>query len=472
MEDLLLGRLNVLLAGTPRALFDQNYWNNVYFEGIQPFIRTPRDVVRIVNTLAVTYLAVNGEVNPVDFVAIEVLRVFCPAIYDIIRRNPSDFARPAEMMGVTITRDLKLWYDTLLDLAPGDKKSTINRLLGRLFPRVGTVWGGSIYGADWDGEWRKQLFVRSPDIFPTYFRLSVPEDNLSHTEMQALLMLAGDAAAFGSKLVELSSKRHPNGTNRIRALLDRLQDYTQRDIPLENIPSVVQALFAVGDILLSSAEQKLGMFDLGNDVRLGRIIYQLLQRLDEPTRFTVLKDAMSKGRAVDTIVMEVEVLGQQHGKYGASADKLESDRLVNSEQLSELEGLALQKIRYAANHKTLLFAPQLPGLLHRYRDWASEGEVKQWVQKVIEDDEKLVIFLEQFLQTSYRQAFSDVAAQSQYRLDPQWLEPFTEPSHIITHLESFNNVDKLTEKQRIAIEQLSHEYELRQQGKDPNNVLI
>ena len=291
--------------------------------------------------------------------------------------------------------------------------------------------------------------------------------------MQALLMLAGDAAAFGSKLVELSSKRHPNGTNRIRALLDRLQDYTQRDIPLENIPSVVQALFAVGDILLSSAEQKLGMFDLGNDVRLGRIIYQLLQRLDEPTRFTVLKDAMSKGRAVDTIVMEVEVLGQQHGKYGASADKLESDRLVNSEQLSELEGLALQKIRYAANHKTLLsFAPQLPGLLHRYRDWASEGEVKQWVQKVIEDDEKLVIFLEQFLQTSYRQAFSDVAAQSQYRLDPQWLEPFTEPSHIITHLESFNNVDKLTEKQRIAIEQLSHEYELRQQGKDPNNVLI
>ena len=203
LEDLLLGRLNALLAGTPKTLFDQNYWKNVYNEGIRPFINTPRDVIRLTNVLAVTYQAVRGEVNPVDFMAMEVLRAFYPTVYDIIRKHPLDFARSAERpVDTSTSHDLKPRYNSILDLVPPEEKSTIKRLLGRLFPRVATVWGGSTYGAEWDTEWRKRLFVRSADIFPAYFRLSILGDGIPHAEMQALLALAHDAKAFGAKLVE------------------------------------------------------------------------------------------------------------------------------------------------------------------------------------------------------------------------------------------------------------------------------
>lgn len=91
LRAMLFERLNIILEGTPESLFDPVDWGNVYLDGIDPFIRTPRDVIRLTNTLAVTYPPLRGEVNAVDFVGIETLRVFAPEVYDVIRRNTIAF---------------------------------------------------------------------------------------------------------------------------------------------------------------------------------------------------------------------------------------------------------------------------------------------------------------------------------------------------------------------------------------------
>lgn len=72
--------------------FDSTYWGNVYFDALDHFIDKPRDIVRIVNALSVTYPAVAGEVNPVDYVALEFLRLFEPLAYQVIRDNREMFA--------------------------------------------------------------------------------------------------------------------------------------------------------------------------------------------------------------------------------------------------------------------------------------------------------------------------------------------------------------------------------------------
>ena len=44
------------------------------------------------NVLRLTYPPVCRELNPVDFIAVEAVRVFLPDLYDTIRRNPHMFA--------------------------------------------------------------------------------------------------------------------------------------------------------------------------------------------------------------------------------------------------------------------------------------------------------------------------------------------------------------------------------------------
>jgi len=87
LRRMLFENLNKIFGDLPPGLFDQNHWNNVYFDGIDHFINTPRDIVRLTNTLSVTYPAVKGEVNPIDFIGVESLRVFSSIAYDVMRRD-------------------------------------------------------------------------------------------------------------------------------------------------------------------------------------------------------------------------------------------------------------------------------------------------------------------------------------------------------------------------------------------------
>ncbi|MBC1259379.1 KAP P-loop domain protein, partial (plasmid) [Trichormus variabilis V5] len=91
------------------------------------------------------------------------------------------------------------------------------------------------------------LHICSADVFPVYFRLAIPEGNISISEMQAILALANNCQAFGAKLVELSAQMRPDGISRINVFLDRLRDYVDKDIPLNDVEPILQAFFEVGD---------------------------------------------------------------------------------------------------------------------------------------------------------------------------------------------------------------------------------
>jgi len=473
LQRLLSEKLAMILADTPDELFDQTYWGNVYFDGIDHFIATPRDVVRLTNTLSVTYPGVKREVNPVDFIAIETLRVFCPVAYDIIRKNPGAFvghADTSDFSGAT-GENLRSFHESWINQIPKEDKEPVKLMLKRLFPKLEAVWDNRFYRGT---SWRKQLRICSPDKFPIYFRLAVPEGSVSNIEMKALLALTSNAKAFGAKLAELAGQKCPDGTTKVRKFLEHLEDYTEKEIPSKHIPSIVQALFNVGDQLLRPVDEQHGLFDFGNDVRVGRIIYQLLRRLDEPTRFELLKEAISKGKAITTIITVITTLGQQHGKYGARQPRPEEDRLISAPHLQELEKLALEKVRNAAEQGSLMQAPKLPRILYRWRDWAGEKECRQWVQKLVNNnDEGLVEFLEKFLQKAFSQSLSDRVGRTHYKLDPRELEPFLEPSRIIGRVRALvaNEDSKLTDNQRIALEQFIRTYEMRQQGKDLNDSL-
>ncbi len=273
-----------------------------------------------------------------------------------------------------------------------------------------------------------------------------------------MLALASDSGGFAAKLVELANQIRPNDTTRVREFLERLRDYADEEIPVDYIPSILQALFEVGDQLWRLEDELSAFLDPGNQIRIEMLIGQLLVRLQAPLRFEELSKAISNGKAIATIVLEVISLGQQHGKYGYNRPKPEDERLINTQQLQELEELALEKVREAAQQDCLLQAPKLRTFIHFWQHLSGEDEVRQWVQRIIKEDRKLAELIENF--HKYAEHF---------KLDPQWFVPYLEPDKIIDRVRSLVDNSKLTENQKIAIRQFIEGYEIRQQGKDPNS---
>lgn len=470
LRKLLFEKLNGILGDAPKPLLNQNRWGNVYLQGIDYFITNPRDITRLTNILTVTYPAVKGEVNPVDFIAIESLRVFRPMIYDIIRTNPKFFAGNLDAEGSLIpTLDaIKDFHYSWLAQFEDEDKEPIKRLLLHLFPKLEGVWYNTYPPAQDESIWGKQLRICSLDIFPNYFRLVLTQDEFSDAEIKAIFALAKDAKAFGENLVELAHQKRSDGTTQVRAFLERLEDYPEKEIPANCIPSIVKALFEVGDQLVPAEDEPQGIFDFGNDIRIERLISQLLHRIDEQARFETLKEAISNGNALSIIVREVAALGQEQGKYGADESIPAEESLQSVEHLKELEGIALKRLRDAAQQNSLLQSPKLSENLHYWQSWAGEEEVKQWVEKIIEDDEGLVNFLENLLPKDFSEDGSNETKKAGYKLDLNWLEPYLEPSAIVERMSSLGETSELTEDRKNAIAQFIREYEMQQQGEGPD----
>ncbi len=472
LRTLLTEKLDAMLAGTPEELFDQAYWGNIYLEGIDHFIGTPRDVVRLTNTLFITYPSLRKEVNAVDFIAIETLRVFASSVYETIRRNSDSFTGQISDTGLEGKREdvLKAFHDSWLDQEDDRDKGSIKRLVSRLFPMVHSVWGGPQYGSDYLSEWQKNRCICSPDVFPIYFKYAIPLGDISNSEMKAILEILGNAQAFGVKLEELASQRRPDGTTRFKTFIQRIGDYTKSDIRLGSINPMIDVFFDIGDNLLKPEDEQRGPADIGTNLETYWILVQLLERLDQKARDNVLLSAISKGKAVSLIVYFITLLGQAHGKYG-SKGLSEEERFIGTEELEQLEKIALEKIRASAHRDDLLQRPLLGSILHRWKDWGDKIEVKSWVEQTVVEDERLIQFVMAFMGKTYIQPFSNVIGTIQNRLDPKWLEPFIDPSSIIDRIRLLEVNEKTTDEQRIALDQFITEYCIREKGGDPGREL-
>lgn len=472
IRTLFVEQVDKILTGVDPKSFNQTYWGNIFLDGIDNFLETPRDVVRFTNALAVTFRAVIGEVNPVDFIAIESLRMFCPEVYDTIRNNremftghaPDNARRPGR---ADLTQFHNNWLDRIREISPLLEEPT-KAMVQRLFPKLQAVWGNTQFGLEWEAEWRRQVRVCSDSIFPVYFSLAIPTGEISNSEMQAILTSAGSAELFRAEILKLADQIRPDGKTKAGAFLVRLQDYTATEIGLDQVEPIVSALLDIGDNLIRPDEVGSGLFDLGVDVQSGRVIWQLLKRLEAPRRYEILKQAFERGRGLYVIQKSLIVLGQQQGLYGEQASP-EQEWFVTREQLLEFDRILVTKTRRASQDGSLLCTPRLLLVLNFWSEKEGRDEPRAWVAETVRDERKLAEFLERCLQSSTSFSLGDAVGQKRDRLDPRWLEVYLDADQIVSRVRNLSENMSLSDRQRRAANQFLKEYDFRKRGGNPDD---
>lgn len=439
VEALLFSQLDSLIVDIPEGKWDQKYWGNVYHSGLRYFFENIRDVTRYINSLRFSFSMVKNEVNPIDFLAITAIQVFEPSVYTGIRDNKDIFSgilgggyrddRDAE------SKQARARCDEILDRTSVLSKEQLKEFLERVFPKLESIYGNMGYSHDSVATWRRSGRVCSPDVFDTFFRLSIPKGELSQSEIETIIGLANDESAFTESLLKLKED------GRIVRFLERLEDYTRETIPLERIPVIVNVLMNIGD---QFPEGKQGMFETDTPMRILRIFYQLSQRHeDQAQRFALFRDAIVDATdSIYTIVHEVGVQGQQHGKWYSRKEQPdpEEKRTVNSAQLVELEGLACDKIRGWATSGRLIGNPHLISILYSWQRWCPDGmaSVSKFVRDSVATTDGLIQLIQAFVGKSYSHGFGDYVGQVNWRIN-------------LKSVADFIPVDELTPKVRTIM---------------------
>jgi len=458
----LFKRLNTILGDVPEGAFDQSYWTNVYYDGIDPLIKVPRDIVRLTNTLTITYPSVHGEVNPVDFIALESIRVFLPSLYDTIRSNPDRFAGHSQFDQYENEKNAsQAFYERWGNEVPQAIRESTKALIERIFPKVGQTG----YGAEWLAEWWRELRACHPDVFPVYFRLAVPPGGVGRSEMTHLLSLAGSSADFGNALVQAKHEKRPDGLSKARALLERLMDHVKSDITTGQISSVVHALLDIGDQLIDPSDE-LGMYDFGNVSRVTRPVYHLLKRVTPDQRADLLESSIRSGRALAVQARLLRALDSEITK----AEDTGADTVLAADEVNSLQVAWLDRVGVLSTTNDFLEHPELAGLLADWCRLGGESEVRAWCESATKSDDGLLHFLQGFLRHTWSKTVGDRAVRIKPRLNPKWLEGYIDVEGCAERLLELQRRGAVSQSAHEAVSQYLKEFEMLAAGKNPDDA--
>lgn len=386
--------------------WDDYRWHQVFWDGFEPFLRTPREVNRLINSLACAYPVIAPEVDPVDFIGVHALKMMAPDMHRFVMENKifliegKLFSSSDPLSSHSALQDEKRKFaeQSLTRFVQENQRKMANALMGNMFPRWNELFGGMRYSGDHFSMWRRQRRICVAECFDKYFALIVPPGAISTPEMEDILMAAGDDKKFGSTLLRLKEERGLDGKTKLRQFLGRMLDYAESSIPDNHIKAILSVLFDKGDNFIIEGEAE-GIFEFDNKTLMGQLLFRFLERIeDKKERFNILRNAMSEGAAIFFIVSEVMVLGQQHGKYlPDNYQKSANDPLITLPDQEKLEDIALRKIRKAISNGTLSAAPKLAAILYRLIDWGNKDEALHYVSNLIKNDKGLCDFLVGFL---------------------------------------------------------------------------
>lgn len=451
VEHLLFSQLDELIKDIPENKWDQTYWGNTYHSGLKYFFRNIRDVTRYINSLRFSFEMIKDDVNPIDFFAITAIQVFAPEVYYGIRDNKDIFSGVSDSAyrrNDSAREQAIKRCDEIIGRVNEPSQEILKDFLKRLFPKLESIYGDTHYGNDWWGNWRRDCRICSPDIFDIYFRLSLLKGEITQSEIETILSLGNDPDAFAEALLKL------NEDGKIIRFLERLEDYTRSDIPEENIEPIITVLMDIGDFF---PEGDSGVFGTNTPIKLLRLFYQLGHRFDShEIRFGIFKRAMEKAtRSLYTIVDEVGVQGQQHGKYGAESPEPEKKQTVNSEQLEELEKIACEKIENLAENGRLAKQEHLLPILFMWKEWGQRDKINNFVDNMIKNDDGLIDFIASFLNESVSYGiYTDHVAETHWHINIESIEKFVEIGEIeprIRKIYSSSDFEQLDDQKKLAI---------------------
>jgi predicted KAP-like P-loop ATPase len=465
LRQKLFQELYKILESYPLKNFDHTYWGNVYFEGLDHYIKKPRDIVRVTNSLSVLYPAVVGEINAVDFIALEFLRVFEPEVYGLIWMNKEMFAglRTTNYQhGLEVE---KVFHKAWLDKVTENRQSHVKDLVQRLFPRLESIWGNTSYDDGFRLRWRKEMRVCAPELFDIYFQFGVTPESIRRTELETLIGLAAVQPILAAEILKQASLiKRPEGTSKAREYLERIQDLND-EISLEAATGLINALFDEGDELLSPEDEQGGLLSIPNRIRLGWTINHLLARIAEDNRPDLIIDVVTKGRAIGLITNVVRTIDEYLAKQNETKDNPLAKFDINlTERLHSIVVDRLNKL----DDQQLLAIPDLDCVLYSWRQWQTEESVEAKLKSIIESDVFLPSFLEKYLHFGVHQYASDSVGRRIPSLNPNQLKTLTDIFALENRVQEMLLRTDLTENQRIAGEQYVKSMQRIHEGKDPD----
>jgi len=431
--------------------FDQTRWTNMFVPGLRGYFDNLRSVHRFLSTFEfhLGFLGRTGtlEVDSVDFIALETLRLFEPEVYSALQGSKDLFTK-GDTFGPDDSASRKEAVLRIVNCADESHRPRIGEILRRLFPTIEWVFGGARYDGASE-QWERDLRVSAGEFFDRYFRLDISPRDLSQADLLPLLSTAASRAELSDHLRSLDKR------GLLPLALDRLEAHKEKR-GHENAAAFVTAIFDIGELL---PEQGLA-FSIDPTTHASRIVLWFLKsESDGGARKKALEQAIKETTG---LVLPARQIALEEPHEGRQENPIEM--LFQVEDLPHFRALCLEKIEAAARNGKLLENPHLLYILFRWKFWGGLQAAREWAAATAAEPTRAITLLQRFVQVAATRGMEDYAVRTHPYIDLSQLETFVDLDPLKEALASVD-LEALPEEGSRALRCFARALQHRAEGK-------
>lgn len=397
LNDMMLGYLNDIASGLTD--FDIVEFRRLFSWVVVPELKTPRDVIRLANTLLIVVKPIKNDVFFPDVMSLETLRIFRPGVYMSIRANKSRIlnASRVDRRGNRKEHLKDIFRELLASEAEDSHKRRLEGVLIRLFPQL---QGDSTSISHSETQlWKRQRRVCSREHFDTYFRFTVSPRTIPKEELDYLLNSERTIDEIQQRFVEATETSQAKEPPKAPYLLDELTAHGAT-ISVTQAELILSALFPIADKIID-LDKNWRFVLTDNKSRIYSLLRSFLcnNRTTIEKRSAILTRCMRNASLIWLLDFTRSAWEDYHPRDPDKKPSPENKSLLTMEHAEMQRGLARHQIENAATNDTLIDMASLAHVLFEWNDLKTDGsdEVNRFVANAIADDKKIIKLADAFL---------------------------------------------------------------------------
>ncbi len=456
-------------CNSPESAEEMRRFLNLFHDVVSPYIQSPRDIMRLSNSISVSWPPIAEEVNLADFVALETLRLNESKLYNTIRSNKERLCGTYEgSYGSPDTRQDDL--QEFVDHAPDVRRDRARITMQRLFPRFENV----SYSADTTARWDACRRVCSAKHFDTFFRMSIGDKTISIHEVNEFIGRCGDEEFVTKALREASRSIRRDEKSKIPLLFEELSAHASR-IEASKFRPLLTAIFKIADEIDRQEDQDRGGISINNHLRIHWLIRDLtISRSTVDERSGIFVDACRVAAVGWAVDFASSAVAQHEPRRSDEPAVPPEDCLVRADCLGELRAIAVRSIEEAVETEALINHQHLLSILFRWEELSDDegAAVRDWTSGQLASDTSVALLARAFTGDTWRSSMGfdglgDRISMRHDRASIDGAERIIDLAAFRRRLEELEREDNLVENShKEYITRFLQAWRLRETGKD------
>ncbi|WP_374554245.1 KAP family P-loop NTPase fold protein [Aquitalea pelogenes] len=401
VHEILAAEIEVVvgLYATKENGFSTSRWGNAFVGCIQPSVRNLRDVRRLISSIEIHFpLHLSGkilEVNLIDFIILECVRVFEPAFHSILSGEKrillqNDVFRSGN-------RDFHIAEaEKLLEIIPEARRGYVRNSVNELFPNFKGLFENKSYSDSIHSIWAYDKRVCHDRFFSRYFELNIPSGQISEGQFSFFL----NPKATSDELNDLIANIERDG--KLRSLAERL-DESVGQLPISNSQELLCMLFIIAEKIAGSGVS--GGFD-SSWICAWRSCHWYIKRIPEAFRDVRVLQVFRLCKVVSISAMLISLSDASENESGEGSG---FDPAFSMSAVAELKLEWLRIVNSRDNQiNDLLLNNNLTWLLRCWERFSGGvSEPRSWISEIITDDHGFIRVVDCMLNRGRAHAVGD-----------------------------------------------------------------